>query len=84
MSLEELAGEADEIHVGRIIASELSNPSYTGLAESYGIAGYRADSPNSLRPLLEKTLANNLPALIEVSLELKDEVSPWPFIIRGV
>ena len=69
---------------GRIIASELPNPSYTGLAESYGIAGYRADSPNSLQPLLEKTLANNLPALIEVSLELKDEVSPWPFIIRGV
>jgi len=68
---------------GRTIASELPNPSYAKLAESYGVAGYTADSPAKLKPVLEKALADNAPALIEIPLDLKDEVSPWEFIIRG-
>ncbi|HJM93642.1 MAG: thiamine pyrophosphate-binding protein [Alphaproteobacteria bacterium] len=68
---------------GRTIASELPNPSYAAMAESYGVAGYRVDSPAALKPVLEKSLADNKPAMIEVSLDLKDEVSPWEFIIHG-
>ena len=68
---------------GRTIASELPNPSYAALAESYGVAGYGVDSPSSLKPVLEKALADNKPALIEVTLDLKDETPPWEFIIRG-
>ena len=66
---------------GRTIASELPNPSYATLAETYGVAGYRADSPPSLQPVLEKALADDAPALIEVSLDLEDEGSPWPHIM---
>ena len=66
---------------GRTIASELPNPSYATLAETYGVAGYRANSPASLQPVLEKALADDAPALIEVSLDLEDEGSPWPHIM---
>jgi acetolactate synthase-1/2/3 large subunit len=68
---------------GRLIASDLPGPSYADLAESFGVAGYRTDSPAGLKPLLEKALAKDEPALIEVSLDLATEVPPWPFIIRG-
>ncbi|MDA1099837.1 MAG: thiamine pyrophosphate-binding protein [Proteobacteria bacterium] len=66
---------------GRTIASDLPSPSYAALAETFGVAGFRADSPASLKPVLEKALADNQPALIEVTLDLKDEVSPWSHII---
>ncbi len=65
---------------GRIIASELANPDFVRLAESFGVAGHRVDSPAALRPVLERALADDAPALIEVVLDPDSETSPWDFI----
>ncbi len=63
----------------RLIASDLRNPDFKGLAESFGAAGYRAHTPDELRSVLEGTLAEPGPALIEVPVG--DMASPWPFIL---
>ena len=65
---------------GRIIASDLHNPDFVQLAESFGLAGYRVQTPDELRPVLQSTLADSRPALIEVVVT-EDMPSPWPFIL---
>jgi acetolactate synthase-1/2/3 large subunit len=65
---------------GRVIGSRLDNPDFVRLAESFGVAAERADSPDELQNALERRLAADRPALIEVVLEPRSESSPWPFI----
>jgi acetolactate synthase I/II/III large subunit len=50
----------------RVIASDLRNPDFMKLAESFGVMGLRAASPEALRASLRKALSSNEPALIEV------------------
>jgi acetolactate synthase-1/2/3 large subunit len=50
----------------RIIASDLRNPDFPRLAESFGAAGYRAKTPRELADALRRSLAADVPALIEV------------------
>jgi len=66
---------------GRVIGSELRNPDFVKLAESFGMAGYRAKTPAALRPLLEQALAADAPALIEVQVDRASEISPWEFLM---
>jgi len=63
----------------RLIGSDLRNPDFVALAEAFGAAGYRADSPATLARLLERTLAEPGPALIEVPVG--DMSTPWRHII---
>ena len=65
---------------GRVIASDLLNPDFVQLAESFGLTGYRVRTPDELRPVLRGALANSGPALIEVVLT-EDMPTPWPFIL---
>jgi acetolactate synthase-1/2/3 large subunit len=65
---------------GRTIGSRLDNPDFVRLAESFGVAGYRVDSPAALEPVLEAAIETQRPALIEVTIESGSETSPWPFI----
>ena len=65
---------------GRINGADLTNPDFVALAESFGVAGYRVNTPGELRSTLERTLAADAPALIEVASEAAAETSPWPFI----
>jgi acetolactate synthase-1/2/3 large subunit len=51
---------------GRTIASDLLNPDFVKLAESFGIAGLRAHGPDELEGALREALAGDGPALIEV------------------
>lgn len=51
---------------GRLIASELANPDFVKLAESFGIDGLRATSPVELEGCLREALATERPVLIEV------------------
>ena len=53
---------------GHVIASELLNPDWIKLADSFGVAGYRAESPAALREVLGEALARNAPALIAVPM----------------
>jgi|SRR5579871_1486757 len=73
-------------HGNRVIGTDLANPDFLKLADSFGIAGFRAKDPEALRKALETALAKNEPALIEVPVG--DLPDPWQFIdlpkVRGV
>ncbi len=51
---------------GRYIASDLYNPDFVRLAESFGILGMRARGASDLQRCLREALAADAPALIEV------------------
>ncbi len=55
-----------ELYGGAEIASELRNPDYVRLAESFGITGRRAESPQMLTRQIEESIQANEPTLIEV------------------
>jgi acetolactate synthase-1/2/3 large subunit len=73
------------MHGNRTIASDLTNPDFVKLGESFGILSLRAHNPESFRNALEKALAAGEPALIEVPVG--DMPFPWPYIdlprVRG-
>jgi acetolactate synthase-1/2/3 large subunit len=75
-----------DLHGNRLIGSDLANPDFVRLAESFCIGGYRVSGPEALRRALEQALGKNEPALIEVPCG--DMPSPWQFIdlpkVRGV
>ena len=64
---------------GHTIASDLLNPDFVKLAESFGAMGLKADSPEALRPALRQAFAVNMPVLIEVPCNAMP--SPWEFIM---
>ena len=66
---------------GRVIGADFSNPNFVQLAEAFGAAGYRVSTPRGLKPVLEKAIADNQPAVIDVQIEKGSEVSPWEFIM---
>jgi len=65
---------------GRLICSDLVNPDFMHLAESFGMPGYRATTPGELKRLLEKALGESGPSLIEVPVETGSEATPWEII----
>jgi acetolactate synthase-1/2/3 large subunit len=65
---------------GRVLGSELHNPDFLRLAESFGAAGARVDSPQALRPALERALSDGRPWLIEIKVPRGSESDPWRFI----
>ncbi|MGH8260409.1 MAG: thiamine pyrophosphate-dependent enzyme [Steroidobacteraceae bacterium] len=65
---------------GRLLGSELHNPDFLRLAESFGVAGARVESPQALRPALERALSDGCPALIEIKVPRGSEADPWRFI----
>jgi acetolactate synthase-1/2/3 large subunit len=63
----------------RLIGVDLQNPNFPKMADSYGIAGVRAMSPDALRRELAAALKRRGPSLIEVPVgEMPD---PWPTLI---
>jgi acetolactate synthase I/II/III large subunit len=65
---------------GRVVASDLVNPDFVKLAESFGVGAARVASPNQFRPALEKALKDGGPYLIDIEVPRDSEVSPWAFI----
>jgi acetolactate synthase-1/2/3 large subunit len=65
---------------GRVVASDLVNPDFVKLAESFGVGTARVTSPATFRPALEKALGEGGPYLIEIDVPTDSEVSPWAFI----
>jgi acetolactate synthase-1/2/3 large subunit len=53
---------------GHTIASDLRSPDWIKLAESFGVAGHRAESPEALRGALREALESGLPALVAVPM----------------
>lgn len=65
---------------GRYLGSDLTNPDFVALAESFGIRAFKVISPVELKETIEKALSLDEPVLIEVPIEKGSEASPWPFI----
>jgi acetolactate synthase-1/2/3 large subunit len=65
---------------GRILGSELVNPNFVALAESFGVSASSVSSPQALRPALERALAADRPVLIEVKVPRGSDTDPWQFI----
>ena len=65
---------------GRVVASDLVNPDFVKLAESFGVGAARVTSPATFRPALEKALGEGGPYLIDIEVPRDSEVSPWAFI----
>jgi acetolactate synthase-1/2/3 large subunit len=65
---------------GRLVGAELENPDFVKLAESFGVEAARVSTPAELRPALERAIAADRPALIEIPIERGSETSPWPLI----
>jgi acetolactate synthase-1/2/3 large subunit len=65
---------------GRVVASDLVNPDFVRLAESFGVGAARVTSPDHFRAALEKALAHGGPYLIDIEVIRDSEVSPWAFI----
>ena len=65
-----------------LIGADLENPDFVMLAESFGVAGIRVDSPEGLKPALAKAIDDDKPAIIEVAIERGSETSPWKYIHR--
>ncbi|MCE3247632.1 MAG: hypothetical protein K0R41_1457, partial [Geminicoccaceae bacterium] len=68
-----------ELYGNRVIASDLTNPDFVRLGESFSLSSQRANSPDELQAALERALARDEPALIEVPVG--EMPSPWPYII---
>ncbi|MBL4599385.1 MAG: hypothetical protein JKX93_10485, partial [Rhizobiaceae bacterium] len=65
---------------GRILGSELVNPDFVKLAESFGVTATRVDNAAALKTALATALDADEPRLIEVTIERGSETPPWPFL----
>ena len=75
-----------ERYGNRLIASDLQNPDFGKLADSFGIASFKAIDARQLEDALHKAFALNAPALVWVPHG--DVPSPWDMImmpkVRGM
>jgi acetolactate synthase-1/2/3 large subunit len=62
----------------RTIASKLRNPDHVKFAESMGVRAERIDSPEALAPAMDRALAHDGAALIEVMVD--EMPDPWPIM----
>jgi len=68
-----------EQYGNRQIANDLANPDFVRLAESFGVAAFRAETPQELERALGKALALSAPALVHVPHG--ECASPWDLIL---
>lgn len=74
--------DQQERYDSNLIGADLDNPDFARLAESFGAAGYRVTNPTELKPVLEKAIDDDKPAVIDVIVERGSETSPWKYIHR--
>lgn len=68
---------------GNIVGSELHNPDFVKLAESFGAKAYRADSFEEFRTHLEAAIDDSKdgPVVIEIPCERGSETPAWEFLM---
>jgi acetolactate synthase-1/2/3 large subunit len=65
---------------GRVTCSDLHNPDFVKLADSFGAAGFSASDPESLRTALREAFEVKGPCIIEVKVD-QFFPPPWPFLM---
>lgn len=56
--------------------TDLENPDFTKIAEGAGLLAVHVDDPEEVRPALEKTLAHDGPALVDISVNRQELAMP--------
>ena len=70
-----------ELWGGRVIATDLANPDFVALAESFGVGAHKATTPAELSAALDAAFAERGPSLIHVPVgEMPD---PWSWLVGG-
>ncbi len=64
----------------RYINSDLTNPDFVKLSESFGIPARRVNNAQGLKEAIDESMQNKGPNFIEV--EVDEMATPWKFIIR--
>ena len=65
----------------RIIGTDLHNPDFAALAESFGAVGVKLSSHRGLRSALRSALKESGPVVIEVPIECLPD--PWEIFKKG-
>lgn len=74
--------QADQVRIyGHGSGTELRNPDFVAMAESFGALGLRATTPEELRSAMAEAVAAKRPTVITVPMPLSLEQSPWRFIM---
>ncbi len=68
-----------EMHGGRVIATDLRNPDFAAMAESFGADGRRAETPAELETAVTEAVAAGAPAVIHVPVGRMPD--PWPILM---
>jgi acetolactate synthase I/II/III large subunit len=68
-----------ERYGNRLIACDLTNPDFVKFAESFGMAAFRADTPDRLEAALRSAFSLNVPALVHV--KVGELPSAWDMIL---
>lgn len=68
-----------EMFGNRLIATDLTNPDFVKLAESFGAMGLPATSPETLRAALRRAFDHKGPSVIEV--RVGEMPNPWEFML---
>ena len=58
----------EDLYDGRVIASELRNPDFVRLAESFGAAGERVETPDALCDAVSAAWGRHVPTVVSVSV----------------
>jgi acetolactate synthase I/II/III large subunit len=61
-------------HFGHSAFVSFSNPDFIKLAESMGVAGYRIQSTEQLKPTLEKAFAQSVPSIIDCPVDYRENL----------
>ena len=68
-------GFQNDFYNGRTIASDLTSPNFAALAQSFGVKGQTATTPDELRKCLRTAISSDGPTVIEVPVG--NFPSPW-------
>jgi acetolactate synthase-1/2/3 large subunit len=61
---------------GRTAGTEFGNPDLVGLAQAFGIRGFRVERPSELASILGEALESNVPSVVDIPVEYRDN----PFV----
>ncbi len=70
-------------HGNRTIATNLHNPDFVQMAESFGATGRRAHGPEEMVKEIKAGFERSGPTLIDVPVELAGFPDPWPHLRLG-
>ena len=62
---------------GGTYETEFANPDFADLARSYGAAGFKADSPETLKVAIGEALSQDAPSVIDVRVDRVPRPKAW-------